>query len=856
MTDVNVTLGDGRQGVVDEADVPAVLAAGGTADVAGAQAAQREEAFGGLTGALTAGAAGLARMGTLGASDYAIPKLAALVGNRSADEYRQILGDVNEQNPYARMTGEFAGLVTPGAAVKGAQAAGQFAARTVAEKIGAKAVGALGRIAASGVELGTAGAVEGAIFGAGSAVSEAALGDTELTAEKLLMGAGEGGAIGFGVGAILGGAGRALSEAGSGISARIGRRAAPSLSAEAAVASEAAVATKELGQEAAERAVGDAVDGATVAADKAAVGALATDTKSLAKRAFENERRLVDSDDVIDGLAKRTFREVSEPMRQADDAVRDAWGLHKMDTMAKYADEALIDSQLLATSEIATKVQSTIDFYAERANQMGVGSQIKKMNEWIAEYSKLAVEKGGRGASGELYTLTDKLKRTMAEPAGFGRNIAGSPDQQEAIRQFDAIYHDIRANLERADVWGERVAGAQQAVNKGYTASLQSARQFRDAFTTVRGTELGRPVEVLDPGKLKSFFRDPTGAETLLKNEYVNEYVAGRRELFDALEAHGDLTPATKAKIAAGRSAIDKLEASVAAATKEATEVSALQKQKALESGGAIGGLVGLVTDFFTRPITTAERLGALARTVDRTSARISKAVDSIAENVGKGRPSPRMAKDEAIAAANEVNELAANPSLMLQRVKSSIGAVSDAAPQVATAMASAASRGLAHLATLAPKDLAATDPLKPNEHVARYDPVKLQQFSTALQTMRDPIGTIERAAKDGTLSVDHVDALEVYSPKLFQQIRMDVMAAVQKSPRKYTYADRVLLGILFKAPTDATLDPSFVAAMRKTKAAPPPEPQAGQAKPNYGRSAPPTDVKPMMTESERIASR
>lgn len=69
-----------------------------------------------------------------------------------------------------------------------------------------RAAGVLG----TGLRLGAAGAAEGALLGAGHAVSESSLHDTDLTAEALIAGAADGALLGGATGGILGAGGKAL----------------------------------------------------------------------------------------------------------------------------------------------------------------------------------------------------------------------------------------------------------------------------------------------------------------------------------------------------------------------------------------------------------------------------------------------------------------------------------------------------------------------------------------------------------------------------------------------------------------------------------------------------------------------
>lgn len=168
-------------------------------------AAQTEARYGGTAGAAKAGAAGVARGLTLGGSDA----LATAVGG---DETRQTLAGLKEANPLASTVGDIVGSAAPllfsggeslaarglgvaGAAPRAAAGIGRLAERGVGALVGERA-SAGGRIARAIGKSAVAGAAEASLYGAGQAVDESVLGDTDLTAEQLLAHMGEGAAFG------------------------------------------------------------------------------------------------------------------------------------------------------------------------------------------------------------------------------------------------------------------------------------------------------------------------------------------------------------------------------------------------------------------------------------------------------------------------------------------------------------------------------------------------------------------------------------------------------------------------------------------------------------------------------------
>jgi hypothetical protein len=239
-----VVAGDGRVRMLDDAGNPVTVDRGEVAKAIGAgfqldtpeaveqRAIQAERGTLGQQ-ALTFGEAA-ASGATMGLSDAAA--VAAL-----GDDYRQAALERREVNPLSATAGNVVGTVAPvlasggtgllargtaavGAPVRGAAALGSVAddaTMAALRAFGYQGTSALGRAAARATALGAAGATEGALYGLGQSVSEAALGGTDWTAEKALAAMETGALYGLGGGSAIGGLGSALGSAGKSVVQRM-----------------------------------------------------------------------------------------------------------------------------------------------------------------------------------------------------------------------------------------------------------------------------------------------------------------------------------------------------------------------------------------------------------------------------------------------------------------------------------------------------------------------------------------------------------------------------------------------------------------------------------------------------------
>jgi len=209
---IPVTLPDGSAGEMDSDQLPLAIKDGiryrsAAEDREAAQRTIAEERAKALDAPVTAGVLGAVRGATLGLSDVAIRGI-------GGQDTAELVRGVREQNPTASLVGEIGGgvasFVTPagalgaatrviGAPTRFVTQAGEKAAQTLIK--GSQQLSTVDKMGRALV----GGAVEGAAIGAGQTISEIALADPELTAQKAIAN--------IGIGALFGGG---LSAAGRG----------------------------------------------------------------------------------------------------------------------------------------------------------------------------------------------------------------------------------------------------------------------------------------------------------------------------------------------------------------------------------------------------------------------------------------------------------------------------------------------------------------------------------------------------------------------------------------------------------------------------------------------------------------
>lgn len=825
----------GLIGSVSAEDAPAALETMRPASPEEMQAATMQARYGGLGSIPGAGLAAVAR----GAGEaFGLPT-DAMAGDvadllsgdilHGGDAVRERLRAYQELHPGVSMAGELAGIA--GATALSGGRTGLGAAGAIGERLAPAALGRVGAGVARGL-------TEGAMLGGVGAVNESALGDHELTGEKLVAGMGHGAFLG----GALGGGFSAL-----GLLAQEARDTAGRFASKLAPADIEAVAEKQFGY--APEGLGQRVQrayakGAAALSGKDAnvIGTLT----ELSPEGAEARRVAVFDAPKIQEEAERAVREhVDNLLRSGDLVSAEARGSLKADYVARAVrtgNEA--ETRSFAQNQIARLIEG-VD--AELSHADGVAPQMVKPLETVsrAAYRAGAALEGANNAS--MFVELDNLKRSIQKLARTGyrsvANIADPLDQLSARRSVDffrTAAEDVREGLEREDLWG-KAASDQRTINAAWTKQLDAAQRFHRALTTETARDPSNPYVRLkgaDPAKVASYVRNLTNPHNDLTHTAVHDFVGSTRELADAISKSYELPPEKVAEVARVRGAaegfgktIDGAEKSLVLANQyraltEGTTDSLAGMLGAIgfSAGGLPGGILGAGVGAMANPGRTVAQLAAVERMVTKVDARIGSSVRDFfrggARQARALEPHPASTPEGFDRMTKAVAKASSNPQAAMQDVARALGDLPDSAPKISTAAAAAALRVTSFLADKMPPAMRDPNELFPGDEPPLVSDTERETWARYVKASQDPASVLDHLAR-GDVTPEEVEALKACYPKLYAETQAKVQAATIQAAgagKPLPYEKRIALGTLFEVPTDPTLAPGVMLAVAQAR--------------------------------------
>lgn len=773
-----------------------------------------EQQYGeGLGNTASAFGAGLLRGGTLGLSD----QLLIATGAASPEALREL----EQRHGIASLGGEATGIIgssfIPGVGaaqteVVPAKIASKLAASVtekalpIAERAATKLVNPetsplVHKILAQSGAHALGSAVEGAVYGAGRSVTEEALGDPELNAEKVLSN--------IGLSAMYAGALGGALATGAEVIPPVVNKAKESISKVAdmlgATAKEGYVKGSAFFSGKPEELIRQAINDRELAATSL------SEKQGIVKDFSESIQKQYDD------LSKMS-QHVSSKVRPQENRVL----LQDMDPALAGAELDKINNSINSTIE---KLKSEPDIYPQ--------SFARKVEVFRDNMQKNLTAGGTWDAAGAFEAING-FKKDIDPLLKFERQASIS--EKDAINVLKGLRSEIKGSLENENVWG-KAGVAQTEFNDALTEHLHAEKMFRKNFMKKVPRLRGGDEYVVDPSKMRSFFRNinnETGAERL---DLLSEYLAKSEDLISTIEKRYEHLPNAEFNKDSVSRLLEKNKIISDQAVKQAEYQNTLNQLGAgkhnvgLAEGAAMGiglhnpAIGGLIEAYnmASHPGIAIQRFTAIEEMAKKVGSSIDKASSVLFKQMGKGAVKlkgfegkelmrKQQERDDLPKAIGVIKELSSNPDKFVDVMEKNIGPLADHAPQIAQNISYKAGSAVQFLQSKLPQMPQA----KPFSKPYQLSPSEVYKFERYYNVVKNPVGIFDDIAS-GTLTKESIEALSAVYPKMYQDMKGKIFDQLTKYGTKkdfvLPYAAKMSLSLFLGENIDDSLKPETIAA-------------------------------------------
>lgn len=707
-----------------------------------------------------------------------------------------------EENPELHLAGELGGALLSPVNKVGTAITKGIGATTALGRIGANVVGG------SGV---------GSLFGAGNTLSDAALGNHDLTAEKLFAGVGMGAMLG-GAGAGLGGS---LEEAVGVLAPKIGK----------------AVAGADLGEWANSRAL-------------KAAGATQKDLNYLGEdKAKAVGQMLIERGHLGKGIEAPNAAGVLKSVQAEKEALGAQLG------------QVFDDAAAVGARPEYSKVLRRLDDF-----EAGLSPLERKAISTELQETREAVQEIGLKPASDLeggFKALNKLKQDLQAKAKWGDNV-GQEFKGGLKRQLSGIvreeldtqitshmHPDLAPKfLDMKKLYGQLADAERIAEHGAERLGGNASFGLRDlGIGAAAGLGHGNPVTGIVSAIASKVMRE-RGQGVIAR---LADSIAKSPRLSVAAQSFGKQLPAAAPLLGRYAPLLERAFAT-SPAVALATHMTWAQADPEYSHLAQTAGFLPETPEENAAAMGRAGTIAGVASLLQQHDAEVDRGIDKMLK--GKGTPpvnktrarqdfgAKRMRRDDAEAhqqRMQEIRALSASPEQLVDRVTANLGQLGEQTPGVTAAVTRTAHLAVSFLAQ------ATMEPPKAGPLAPEWVPTNAQrhQFSQTLETVEDPMSVLKHAAA-GTLTENHVRALRTVYPQVAQQIADKALERIAGNPKAVPYKSRLMLFMLTGVDVDGTFNPAAVA---RNQAA-----IHSSQQQNTGAPQPPGERKSEQTLASRVA--
>lgn len=184
----------------------------------------------------------------------------------------------------------------------------------------------------------------------------------------------------------------------------------------------------------------------------------------------------------------------------------------------------------------------------------------------------------------------------------------------------------------------------------------------------------------------------------------------------------------------------------------------------------------------------------------------------------------PKNKKQAFENVAKNISETAADPEKMIDLLAKKTSVIAQASPEVGMVLQQKLTTAVNFLNSKLPKPAISAGMFQ-----REWQPssMELAKFERYVQIVEQPLTALDELKK-GTLTREHVEALQAVYPEIYKEIQLQVMDKITEGKVKLPYAKKLQIGILLNVPADSSLQPETLLQLQQNLAATSEQPQEG----------------------------
>jgi len=590
-------------------------------------------------------------------------------------------------------------------------------------------------------------------------------------------------------------------------------------------------------------------------------------------------RQLAEANDTVERIAREfgDFREghMAKAVRGYESAYRAVTGVEKEKTMQRLAAEMAPDEAAsyarLARKGLAERLEeAAADIEQQIAGVPGLqksfGKQAEQLRSAATEIGTLT-EDSAKGLA-RMHKIADDAKREFDRLLARGPSRAASIDEAQVYKFFRQSNgaDNLRRALSDSQLFGEGIAATQAAVNQAWSKAIPRLKDIQGRLLRegMEATEVDPFAleKVVDPSKMLPFMRNIGSAEQEFNAQTFGEWISTQLDLQQTALRLFKPTARQAERIEKSIGALQVMQRELgnarrASAAREAAKLIAEDAQNAMqraaaENLGGVGRVLTTMLDLERRAVMERtlsglvgdadKRISQAAMAFVRGGEKPGKFVAEAAKATGRAaaaadRPAPQTKAREAVAtelATTAPKETRAQRAETALRQIATVAAVAStpqaieafayqgSAPVQSTTntrpsenVALALARAAAFLNAKAPP-VFQSNTLQPQLVQRQLSDAEIARWNAYVTTAAKPLSVL-KDLEAGTVRREQVETLRALYPAIYSSIQAKVLEALHTSRSEVSYSQRVLLGVLFGAPTDPTLQPASIRALQSS---------------------------------------